>query len=183
MLSQFLIKMNAIFRFFSKFWIIKMYHNIYFRKKLFLEIFSKIWFSLRWIPLKMYLLNFFWLKNCLYKYNVTSRLVVQVWEMGILRFWESSLSGLRNNSQTFLRKKKPKDLKQGPVYGCFPGNFPEFFRATILYKLPVSNSLKSSGWMTVIYFFFGHLCVFWMFVTSVKVSLESLAINVNSISQ
>ena len=37
-----LIKMNAIFRFFNKFWIIKMYHNIYLRKKLFFEIFSEI---------------------------------------------------------------------------------------------------------------------------------------------
>ena len=126
MLSQFLIKMNAIFRFFSKFWIIKMYHNIYFRKKLFLEIFSKIWFSLRWIPLKMYLLNFFWLKNCLYKYNVTSRLVVQVWEMGILRFWESSLSGLRTNSQTFLRKKSRKIWNRDLSTDAFLEIFPNF---------------------------------------------------------
>ena len=128
MLSQFLIKMNAIFRFFSKFWIIKMYHNIYFRKKLFLEIFSKIWFSLRWIPLKMYLLNFFWLKNCLYKYNVTSRLVVQVWEMGILRFWESSLSGLRTNSQTFLRKKAER-FKTGTCLRMLSWKFSRIFQS------------------------------------------------------
>ena len=36
-----LIKMNAIFRFFDKFWLIKMYHNIYLRK-LFSEICSNL---------------------------------------------------------------------------------------------------------------------------------------------
>ena len=41
--------------------------------------------------------------------------------------------------------------------------------------LPIScfsNSLKSSGWMAAIYFFFGHLWVFWVFFTKVRVTLE-----------
>ena len=32
--------------------------------------------------------------------------------------------------------------------------------------------------MTVTYFFFGHLCVFWVYFTSIRVTLELLAINV-----
>ena len=35
---------------------------------------------------------------------------------GILRFWESNLSGTIINSQTFFGKNPPKDLKEGPVY-------------------------------------------------------------------
>ena len=37
--------------------------------------------------------------------------------------------------------------------------------------------LKSSGWMTVIYFFL-DICVFWVLFTSVRVTLELPAINV-----
>ena len=35
-----------------------------------------------------------------------------------------------------------------------------------------SNLLKSCGWMTATYFFFWHLRVFWVFCTSVRVTLE-----------
>ena len=47
---------------------------------------------------------------------MTSRFVVQVWEVDILRFWESNLSGTIINSQTFFQKAPSKDLKEGPVY-------------------------------------------------------------------
>ena len=41
---------NEIFRFLDKFWIIKMYQNIYLRKKLFFEIFSEIMVFVRMNP-------------------------------------------------------------------------------------------------------------------------------------
>ena len=53
--------------------------------------------------IKIYLFIFFRLKTCFYKYDnvvVMSRLVVQVWEVRISRFWDS------DTLQTFLGKKK-----------------------------------------------------------------------------
>ena len=41
---------NTIFRLFNKFWMIKVYHNIYLRKTLFFEIFLKIMVFFRIIP-------------------------------------------------------------------------------------------------------------------------------------
>ena len=59
--------------------------------------------------------------------------------------------------------------------------FSKFSEQPFCRTLPVScfsNLLKSSGWMTVISFFFGHLSVFWVFFSSVRVTLRLLAINV-----
>ena len=56
-----------------------------------------------------------------------------------------------------------------------------FSEEPVCRTLPVScfsNLLKSPGWLTVIYFFFGHFSVFWEFFTSVRVTLDLLAINV-----
>ena len=50
MLSPFLIIMDEIFRFLDKFWMIKMYENIYLRKNLFFEICSKIMVFVRMNP-------------------------------------------------------------------------------------------------------------------------------------
>ena len=55
------------------------------------------------------------------------------------------------------------------------GMFHEY--PTNIYLPGGSNWLKSSSWMTVTYFFFGHLCVFRVFFTLVRVTLELLAIN------
>ena len=67
---------------------------------------------------------------------------------------------------------------------CFPWSFLKFSEEPFCRTLPVScfsNSLKPPGWMTVIYFFFGHFSVFWVFFTLVKVTLELLAINVEKL--
>ena len=67
---------------------------------------------------------------------------------------------------------------------CFPWNFLKFSEEPFCRTLPVScfsNSLNPPGWMTVIYFFFGHFSVFWVFFTLVKVTLELLAINVEKL--
>ena len=53
-----------------------------------------------------------------------------------------------------------------------------FLEQTFSRTLPVPNSLRSFGWMTVIYFFFGQLFVFWVFFTLVRVTFEFLAIHV-----
>ena len=59
--------------------------------------------------------------------------------------------------------------------------FSKFLEQPFCRTLPVScfsSLLKSSGWMTVISFFFGHLSVFWVFFSSFRVTLRLLAINV-----
>ena len=62
---------------------------------------------------------------------------------------------------------------------CFPRNFLEFSEHLEHLRLAgFFHSLKFSGWMTVIYFFLGHLHVFWVFFTSIRVTLELLPINV-----
>ena len=86
-------------------------------KRKFVKLLRKVRFRI-WC-IKIYLFIFFRLKNCFYWYDyfiVTSRLVVQVWELGILPFWESNFSGTIINSQTFFWKNPRNDLKEGPVY-------------------------------------------------------------------
>ena len=48
--SSFDQNVNAICRFFNKFWITKMYHDIYLRKTLFFEIFLEIMVFFRMNP-------------------------------------------------------------------------------------------------------------------------------------
>ena len=69
------------------------------------------------VTFKIYSFIFLKLKNCFYKYDdviVTSGFVVQVLEMGILRFSESILSETIINRQTFLAKKSRKIWTRDP---------------------------------------------------------------------
>ena len=68
-------------------------------------------------------------------------------------------------------------VKSKEIYydGCFLEFFSKFSEQPFCKTFPVScfsNLLKSSGWMTVTYFFFGHLRVFWVFFLYVRVTLE-----------
>ena len=82
---------------------------------------------------------------------MTSWFVVQVWEVGILRFWENNLSGTIINSQTFFRKKTPKDLKEGPVHKTKGTTWPsklKYILGSVLTKFFKTTVLTSN---TVIY--------------------------------
>ena len=78
---------------------------------------------------------------------MTSRFVVQVWEVDILRFWESNLSGTIINSQTFFQKAPSKDLKDGPVYKAKGTTWPsklKYIPGSVLTKAFETTALTSN---------------------------------------
>ena len=70
---------------------------------------------------------------------------------GILRFWESNLSGTIINSQTFFGKNPRKDLKEGPVYKAKGTTWPsrlKYIPGSVLTKTVETIVLTSN---TIIY--------------------------------
>ena len=94
--------------------------------------------------------------------------LTQVYEVGILRFWESNLSGTMISSQTFFWKKNPERLEKGPAYKAKGTTWPSRLK-------DISGSVLTKTFETIV--LTGNAIIYLTLCESIQISVYCVQIS------